>query len=69
MLRGLWRTLPCCARTIGRSALCGIGWATWEDMLAILDDCAAADVLDDLERYAATRAARWLRSAGISPAR
>ncbi len=57
------------ARTVGRSALCGIGWATWGDMLAILDDCAAAAVLDDLERYAARRAARWLRSAGISPAR
>jgi hypothetical protein len=47
----------------------GVGWATWGDLLAILQDASAATALDGLERDAARRTARWLVSIGVTPAR
>lgn len=49
--------------------LCGVGWTTWGDVAAILQDAASAGVLDERERNDARRALRALASAGISPAR
>ncbi|MCC7418471.1 MAG: hypothetical protein IT176_15145 [Acidobacteria bacterium] len=63
---GLARRLP--ARRDGLANICGIGRTTWTNMHTILRDCAGADVLDDLERYAASRTVRWLAAAGIAPA-
>jgi hypothetical protein len=59
----LLRRLP--ERRDGLVNLRGIGRARWGDMHAILDDCARSPVLDDLQRYAAARAARWLEASGI----
>lgn len=47
--------------------VCGIGSMTWRDLASIVVDCAEAESLSDLERFAAGRTARWLDSVGIHP--
>jgi hypothetical protein len=47
----------------------GVGWTTWGDLAAILQDAARAAALDRLERDAARRTARWLASVGVTPTR
>jgi len=61
----LRRRLP--HRRDGLINIRGIGRMTWRDVAGIIQDCADSDSLTDLERFAASRTARWLDSLGIHP--
>ena len=61
----LRRRLP--HRRDGLMNVRGIGRMTWRDVAGIIQDCADSDSLTDLERFAASRTARWLDSLGIHP--
>ena len=59
----LRRRLP--HRRDGLMNVRGIGKMTWQDVAAIIRDCADSESLNDLERFAASRTGRWLDSLGI----